>query len=159
MEPETEANHDFVEDGHAAMQESKYEQAAKHYWQAVKSNTDDPEIWFSLSRAFYYYKKLKKAEMMALEAARRNPKNPTYIIHFLKIVRDSGDPENYLQELQRARKLFPDEPYVILALASGYETVEGDQRAARILFKEFLEKHPTHSMRSEAEEALHRLTP
>jgi hypothetical protein len=94
-----------------------------------------------------------------LEAARRNPRNPTYIVQFLKIVSDSGDPENYLQELKRARKLFPDEPYIIIKLASGYETVEGDVRAARILFEEFIKKHAGHAMQKEAEQALRRLTP
>ena len=155
----SEVAHDFLSNGHAAMKESDYQMAAKYYWQSARENANDPEVWFSLSRAFYYAKELKKAEMMALEAARRNPRNPTYIVQFLKIVSDSGDPENYLQELKRARKLFPDEPYIIIKLASGYETVEGDVRAARILFEEFLKKHAGHAMQKEAEQALRRLSP
>jgi tetratricopeptide (TPR) repeat protein len=150
---------DFLRNGHAAMKESDYKQAAKYYWQSARENADDPEVWFSLSRAFHYANELKKAEMMALEAARRNPRNPSYIVQFLKIVSDSGDPENYLQELKRARKLFPDDPYIIMELASGYETVEGDLRAARMLFEEFLKKHTGHTMQNEAEQALRRLNP
>ena len=156
---DSEVAPDFLGNGHAAMKESDYEQAAKYYWQSARENANDPEVWFSLSRAFYYAKELKKAEMMALEAARRNPMNPAYIVQFLKIVSDSGDSEKYLQELKRARKLFPDEPYIIIKLASSYETVEGDVRAARILFDEFLKKHAGHAMQNEAEQALRRLSP
>jgi tetratricopeptide (TPR) repeat protein len=157
--PDSEIAIDFLGNGHAAMKESDYEQAAKYYWKSARENANDPEVWFSLSRAFHYAKELKKAEMMALEAARRNPRNPAYIVQFLKILSDSGDPEKYLQELKRARKLFPDEPYIIFNLASRYETVEGDVRAARMLFEEFLKKHTGHAMQNEAEQALRRLSP
>ena len=148
---------DFLAEGHTAMKDSKFDQAAKLYWQAVLQNAEDPEVWFSLSRAFYYGKELKKAEMMALEAARRNPDNPTYVVHFLRVIRENDDPEVYLQELKRARKLFPDEPFVILELAASYETVEEDLRAARLLYREFLRKHPEHSLQDEAVKALQRL--
>ena len=141
------------------MKESDYEQAAKYYWNSAREDASNPEVWYSLSRAFYYDKELKKAEMMALEAIRRKPDNPAYTVQFLKILSDNGDPENYLEELKRARKLFPDEPYIIIKLASGYETVEGDVRAARILLEEFLQKHDGHVMQFEAEQALRRLSP
>jgi tetratricopeptide (TPR) repeat protein len=156
---DSEVDHDFLSNGHAAMKESDYEQAAKYYWESAREDASNPEVWFSLSRAFYYDKELKKAEMMALEAIRRKPDNPAYTVQFLKILSDNGDPENYLEELKRARKLFPDEPYIIIKLASGYETVEGDVRAARILLEEFLKKHDGHVMQFEAEQALRRLSP
>jgi len=136
-----------------------YESASTLYWKAVRLDSDDPKLWFQLSRSFFRQDSLKKAEMMALEAARRDPSNPEYVVHFLKVIREQKDPENYHAELKKARKLFPDEAFVIYELAVSYANTDSDLRAATLLFKEFLEKHPEHSLAPAAKESLKQLEP
>ena len=136
-----------------------YETASTLYWKAVRSDSDNPKLWFQLSRSFFRQDSLKKAEMMALEAARREPLNPEYVVHFLKVIREQKDPENYHAELKKARKLFPDEPFVIYELAVSYANTDSDLRAAILLFKEFLEKHPEHSLATSAKDSLDQLEP
>ena len=140
-----------------AFEEKDYTTASSYYWQAVRQDPDNPEMWFHLSRSFFRNNSLKKAEMMALEAARRDPKNPEYVVHFLKVVREQQDPETLHTELKRARKLFPDDPFVIYELAVSYANTDSDTRAAIILFKEFLEKHPDHPHAPSATDALAQL--
>jgi len=140
-----------------AFEEKDYATASTHYWKAVRQDPDNPETWYHLSRSFFRDNALKKAEMMALEAARRDPKNPEYVVHFLKVVREQQDPETLHTELKRARKMFPDDPFVIYELAVSYANTDSDTRAAIILFNEFLEKHPDHPHAPSATEALEQL--
>lgn len=155
----TDVHEDPVQLGNQAFEAKDYEKAGEHFWQAVRSNPENPILWYNLSHSFYRQDQFKKAEMMALEAARRDPRNPEYVVHFLKIKRSQEDPESYHAELKRARKLFPDDPFVIYELAISYANVDEDYRAAAILFNEFLEKHPDHPHAESAKEALDKLQP
>lgn len=152
--PPTAQEEDFLLAGDNALLDGDFESAAKSYWQAAKQDSSNPESWFSLSKAYHLGKEYKKAEMMALEAARRDPKNPLYVVHFLKVVGENADPETYFSELKKARKLFPAEPYILLALAEMYASLEDDLRAARLLYLEFLQAHPQHPGRKDVEQAL-----
>ena len=136
-----------------------YQTASTLYWKAVRLDADNPQLWYQLSRSFFRQDALKKAEMMALEAARRDPKNPEYVVHFLKVIREQKDPENLHAELKKARKLFPDEPFVIYELAVSYANTDSDLRAAILLFKELLAKHPEHSLATAAKDSLEQLEP
>jgi hypothetical protein len=150
---------DPVQQGNRAFEAKEYAKASAYFWQAVRINPENPILWYNLSQSFYRQDHFKKAEMMALEAARRDPQNREYVVYFLKIIRSQEDPEHYHAELKRARKLFPDDPFIIYELAVSYANVDGDLRAAAILFNEFLEKHPDHANAKAAKEALDELKP
>ena len=142
-----------------AFDSKDYEKASTLYWKAVRTDPENPELWYQLSRSFFRQNSIKKAEMMALEAARRDPANPEYVVHFLKVIREQEDPENFHAELKKARKLFPDDPFIIYELAVSYANTDGDIRAAVILFQEFLEKHPAHDLASSAADSIKELHP
>ena len=145
---------DLIEAGHTAMLEGNYESATKAYWKVAKQDSENPEVWLNLSKAFRLGKEFKKAEMMALEASRRGPQNPKYLVYYLRVLHETADPQTYFNELKKARKIFPNEPYILLGLAEQYAALDDDLRAARILYNEFLDAYPNHPRKKEVEKAL-----
>lgn len=145
---------DLIESGHKAMLEGNYESATKAYWQVAKQDSENPEVWLNLSKAFRLGKEYKKAEMMALEGARRGPQKPKYLVYYLRVLHETADPQTYFNELKKARKIFPNEPYILLGLAEQYAAFDDDLRAARILYNEFLDAYPGHPRKKEVEKAL-----
>lgn len=128
----------------AYLQAGDFEQVIEMLWPELTSMGNDPRIWYRLSLAFYALEEFREAEMMALEAVRREPNNLAFRMNYLRTAQRVMTPARFLSELERTYDDFPESPEVVLALATAYERIAQSQRTADLMFRHFLEIAPDH---------------
>lgn len=112
---------------------------------ALTLNPRMANAWYELSLAYMDNKSPKDAELSAKEAVSFEPENLGYTLNYLKIIKTTGSKEVLLKELNVAKKRFPNNAELTLALAQAYHKVENDAVNAKIFYEEFLKQSPNHA--------------
>lgn len=121
-----------------------YTDAVASYWESLGLDDSQSQVWFELSEALLANEQLAWAEATALEAIRRTPRSILFTLQYLVVVQLSKNPEQFLQELIRAKERLRDSPEITLALARGYKNISQSRGNAIILYQEVLEMLPNH---------------
>ena len=140
-----------------AAAESNYEKAAQLYWDALGRTDKRADLWNALSKVYYTGGQSKNAAKTALQATRLAPKNIQYVLDYLRVAQRVKKPADFIKELEIAYDRFPRSPEITLSLARGYSRIGGNDYAAGILYRRFIQLAPKHPLRSEAEAALARI--
>ena len=155
QQPRTPA--ELVEEAEALMLDRNYEEAIRHFWQALGSANDRADIWSRLSEAYLVDGQTGNAETTALEATRLAPDTLEYTLDYLRIAQRTKRPADFVAELETAYDRFPRSPELTLSLARAYERIQGNREAAASLYERFLDAAPNHPLSSDARSALARL--
>ena len=139
-----------------AASKQDYAASIKLYWNALGLTNSRAGIWNALAKIYLIDGQPKNAATSALEATRLDPENVQYILDYLRIVQQIKKPSEFIKELEIAYDRFPRSPEIILSLARGYLRLGGNDYAASILSKRFIQLAPNHPLRPEAEAALSR---
>ncbi len=131
--------------------------AIRLFWQALGQRPEDAEIWHLLARSYLIEGERRNAETTSLEAIRLAPENVTYALQHLRIVQQVRPPADFIREIERAQRQFPESPEITLTLARAYDRILDNRSAARTQYNRFLRLAPGHPMSEEAETALNRL--
>ncbi|MGK0176460.1 MAG: tetratricopeptide (TPR) repeat protein [Lentimonas sp.] len=131
-----------------------YEDAIRFYWDALGRTNNRADIWNALSKVYLINGQAKNAATTALEATRLATENIQYVLDYLRVVQRVKRPADFIKELEIAYDRFPRSPEITLSLARGYRRVGGNDYAAGILYRRFIQLAPNHPLRSEAEAAL-----
>ncbi len=147
-----------LQQGQALEHNAHYKDAIAVYTRALEAHSQNAELFFRLSRAYFRDNQLAEAEKAAFSAMLQEPHSLAYTFHYLKIIQHTLPPEQFIQQLQKAKSRFPQAPELSLALARFYEYHLHHLNQALVFYKEFLNQAPAdHPKRAEAEEALQRL--
>lgn len=135
-----------------------YERALGLYMRAIGQNDRDATPWLEISRIYRIRGLNNDAELTALEAIRRAPRDPEMTLNYLEILQDAASPSRQIQELNAARARFPNDPDITFTVAQGLERLDTSPRNALFLYREFLATAPAdHPKRDDAQNALQRL--
>lgn len=134
-----------------------YEEAIQLYWSALGQTNQRADVWNALSEVYLKNGQAKNAATTALEATRLSPENIDYLLDYLRVVQRVKKPADFIKELEIAYERFPRSPEIALSLARGYHKISGDEYAASILYRRFIQMAPKHPLRREAEIALERM--
>jgi len=147
-----------LEEARRLADQGLYEPAIRLYSRALLRQPENARLWYELSRLYLEDNQLENAELMALEALRRNNTNIRYQLNFLRVVQRKYEPSRLMAELRLAKERFPRSPEITIALANGFERILGDGPSALIYYREFLELAPeNHPRRDEARQAIREL--
>ena len=83
--------------------------------------------------------------MTILEAIRHQPMNNEFRLEYLRIARETLPADRYLQELEKAREIFPDSVEILWELARRYHLIEKMPVTASILYRKVIEVAPEES--------------
>ncbi|MBN2068239.1 MAG: tetratricopeptide repeat protein [Opitutales bacterium] len=150
---EAKENYDFndcIIIARTAFQTSDFPKAIRFYKKALQKNDRNALVWMELSKAYLSGEQPVWAENTALEAIRRSPEDINYYLNYLQVANVSMRPERYMQELQRIRLKFDDNPEITLALARAYKDIARNKRNATYLYEEFLRNYPEHPEAAQA---------
>lgn len=125
----------------------------------LKERPEDAAAWSALSDAHFALQEFEWSETTALEAIRRDRENVLYTLQFLKAAQKTMEPPQFLNELRKARRNFPNYPDITLAVARGYRTIARNYRNAAALYEEFLRQAPDHPQAGQAREELATVRP
>ncbi|MGE9294115.1 MAG: hypothetical protein ACQKBW_10920 [Puniceicoccales bacterium] len=155
-QPEMPQASNEYERGIIAYQEGNFPAAVRHFQLSLANeNIESAPTYYELSRAYYAIGQWQQAELYASEAMRRQPRNIQYRAQYLRSIQKSQTRQRLMEELVAAYEAFPDSPDIALALARGYDKIEGNPRNARIMYETFLDMAPPeHPKRAEIEELL-----
>ncbi len=134
-----------------------YEKAAQLYQDALERTDKKADIWNALSKVYSKGGQSKNAAAAALQATRLAPENIQYVLDYLRVAQRVKTPADFIKELEIAYDRFPQSPEITLSLARGYSRIGGNDYAAGILYKRFIQLAPKHPLRPEAEAALARI--
>lgn len=148
----------LIGEADSARDDGNYERALGLYLRAIGQNDADATPWLEISRIYQIRGLHNDAELTALEAIRRAPRDPSMTLNYLEVLQDSASPTRRMQELSAARARFPNDPDITFAVARGYERLDSSPRNAAFLYQEFLAIAPAdHPLREDAQAALQRL--
>lgn len=133
-----------------------YEKAAHFYRNALERQKNRADIWNDLSKIYFIAGQANDAATAALEATRLAPEKIQYVLDYLRAAQRAKKPIDFIKELEIAYDRFPRSPEITLSLARGYTRIGGNDYAASILYRRFIQLAPRHPLRSEAEAALAR---
>lgn len=149
---------DIINQAQQLQLDGQYTQAIQSYWKAIGLEGNNSEVWSKIANAYLHENQLQEAEMAALEAIKNTPNSIAYMFQYLKIIERSQSTNRFIQELHKARVLFPKVPELTLALARAYEHYQDNSENAIQFYTEFLKQAGTeHVKRQEAKDALQRL--
>jgi len=148
---------DYYKEASRLRRENKYKDAAKLYWKSLTIDDTDADVWYELAETYFENKQLRDAEMTALEAIRRNPKNILYTLLYLKIVQNERTPQYFMEELLKARANFPGSPEITLAVAKGYKDIAHNKHNALQLYELYLKQAPQSNQKAEVEKTIEQL--
>lgn len=131
-----------------------YERAIQLYWDALGRTNQRADIWNALAKVYLIDGQAKNAATTSLEATRLEPDNVLYVLDYLRVVQRVKKPADFIRELETAYDRFPRSPEITLSLARGYRRIGGNDYAASILYRRFIQIAPNHPLRPEAEAAL-----
>jgi tetratricopeptide (TPR) repeat protein len=134
-----------------------YNKAIKLYRDALERSGNRADIWDELSKVYFINGQAKNAATTALEATRLDPDNIQYLLDYLRVAQRVKKPADFIKELEIAYDRFPRSPEITLSLARGYRRIGGNDYAAGILYKRFIQLAPKHPLRPEAEAELARM--
>ena len=98
---------ELIADAETATLDRDFKSAIRKYWTAISIANNRAEVWNLLSRAYLVDGQLNNAETTALEAIRREPRQVTYTLDYLRVAQRSLAPEDFLAELETAYARFP----------------------------------------------------
>ena len=142
--PKTKTAEEWLHTAHAYHNKKDFKKAMQSYWKALELKPSDAQSWHKLSLASIEAGDLPQAEMTALEAIRRKPDHLPYTLAYLKAVQRARSGDQLMAELVKAKQKFPESAEISLALARGYDQIEGNNYNARMAYLEFLESFPSH---------------
>lgn len=155
--PSPEEPQDVIAQARTLVEAGRAEEAVQLLWAELNVNDAQPRVWEELSDTYLLAGNFSFAEVAALEAVRRAPSEARYTLQMLEAVRAAKTQAIFLQEAQRARQRFPNDPDIALLLARGYVRAENALEAA-IMYREFLNLAPaSHPERRAAQEELRNL--
>ena len=134
-----------IEIARNAYLERKYQDALFAARSAVKENPKNAEAWKLCSQAHFQIGETREAEMTILEAIRHDPLNFEIRMDYLRIARETLSSNRYLNELEKARELFPESSDIVWELARRYHLVERMPVTAGVLYRKVLELEPSGS--------------
>ena len=148
---------ELLENAANATSKRNYDEAIQLYWSALGRTNERADVWNALSKVYLIDGQAKNAATTALEATRLAPENIQYLLDYLRVVQRVKKAADFIKELEIAYDRFPNSPELTLSLARGYLRVGGNDYAAGILYRRFIEMAPDHPLRPEAEAALARM--
>ena len=128
-----------IELGRIAFIDSKYTLALMHARDALKNDSRNSSAWALCSQAHFQLGEIDAAEMTILEAIRHQPMNNEFRLEYLRIARETLPADRYLQELEKAREIFPDSVEILWELARRYHLIEKMPVTASILYRKVIE--------------------
>ncbi len=134
-----------IEIARNAYLERKYQDALFAARSAIKENPKNAEAWKLCSQAHFQIGETREAEMTILEAIRHDPLNFEIRMDYLRIARETLSSNRYLNELEKARELFPESSDIVWELARRYHLVERMPVTAGVLYRKVLELEPSGS--------------
>lgn len=155
--PTVKTAEEWLSTAHAYHNQKNYTKAMQSYWKALELKPSDAQAWHKLALASIEAGNFDQAETTALEAIRRKPEYLPYTLAYLKAIQHSRSGEQLMVELAKAKEKFPNSSEISLALARGYDQIEGNTYNARMAYLEFLETFPNHPRTGEVRAALRRL--
>jgi len=135
-----------------------YPAAIQAYKRHLVGDDRDPEVWLELSDTYLLNGQSSWATATASEAMRRAPGDPRFVLHYFRAAQQTLPRQRLLEEMERAYRVFPDNPEVVLALARAYDELEGNERNAGMLYLRFLDiAPPSHPEYAAVQQALRQL--
>ena len=134
-----------LEQARIAFIDSRYTLALLHARDALKNNSKDSSAWALCSQAHFQLGEIDEAEMTILEAIRHEPMDTEFRLEYLRIARETLPSDRYLQELEKAREIFPDSVEILWELARRYHLIEKMPVTASILYRKVIEVAPEES--------------
>jgi len=128
-----------IELARVALIDSKYTLALMHARDALKDDSRNSSAWALCSQAHFQLGEIDAAEMTILEAIRHQPMDNEFRIEYLRIARETLPSDRYLQELEKAREIFPDSVEILWELARRYHLIEKMPVTASILYRKVIE--------------------
>lgn len=134
----------------APVETSRYEQAIAAYesgdfataiplfWEQLGVSSEDPELWYRLSLAYFSQKSWLDAEATILEAKRRAPRSETIAFQYLRTIVNTQSTTRVLEEMKALRMLFPRSPSIALILAQTLRTANAPQAVTAAAYRDFL---------------------
>lgn len=120
------------------------EEAVAKYWDAINIGDKSGIAFYELARIYYNRRQFSEAEMTSLEALRRDPQSNRFLLTYLQIIRKTKAKPDVVAEIQKYRRIYPQNPDLVLLLARIYAEPGGDAVAARSLYNKFFEMAPNH---------------
>ena len=140
-----------------ASSKRNYKKAIQLYRDALERTNERADIWNALSKVYFADGQTKNAATAILEATQLSPENIQYVLDYLRIAQRVKKPADFIKDLEIAYDRFPRSPEITLSLARGYSRIGGNDYAAGILYRRFIQLAPKHPLRPEAEAALKRI--
>jgi tetratricopeptide (TPR) repeat protein len=125
--------------------DSKYTLSLMHARDALKGDSKNSSAWALCSQAHFQLGEIDAAEMTILEAIRHQPLDTEFRLEYLRIARETLPADRYLQELEKAREIFPDSVEILWELARRYHLIEKMPVTASILYRKVVEVAPEDS--------------
>jgi len=133
------------------------EEAISAYKRYLVTYDERADIWGELSQAYYQNGNYRWAQATASEAMRRDPFNPDYMLLLLEAAKETMTPRSLMKEMEKAYRKFPNDPPVILVLATA-NLENRNYRNAQFLMEHFLDITPlNHPERPQVEAVLNRI--
>ena len=120
------------------------EVAVARYWDAINIGDPSGTAFYELARLYYKRGQFTEAEMTSLESLRRAPSSNRFLMTYLQIIRKTKPKPDVVQEIQKYRREYPQNPNLVLLLARIYAEPDGDPAAAKSLYNLFFEMAPNH---------------
>ncbi|GHB92249.1 tetratricopeptide repeat protein [Cerasicoccus arenae] len=140
-----------------AYEAEDYVTAIRFYRQALATESNNAELSYDLSRAYFNNGQYREAEIYASEATRLSPNDVRFTLNYLRAIQRTMSREALMRELVRAKERFPNSPDITLALGRAYEVIMGNTRNARFLYEEFVTMAPNHPRTDEIRKKLEKL--
>jgi len=141
-----------------AVLENDFNNATEIYRQILESYPKRHDLWSRLSQVYLANGELNSAEETALQAIKLRPNNIPYTLDYLTVAQKTKSEVRLLSELISASNRFPNNPQITLSLARAYDRTNRYGFKAVQSYKQFIALAPNHSLRSEAESAIERLS-
>lgn len=139
----TDAN-TYLKEGKEHRKNKEFEKAIQSYKKALSLNPQSADAWHELSLTYLDSNKSKEAESSAKKSIDIEPDNFKYTSNHLKIVKANSPLEVLLEELNKAKERFPNNPDLTLTLAQAYHKTGLHNAHAKLFYEEFLQQAPDH---------------
>lgn len=122
----------------AAYEASNYEEAISIFWELLGENSNDPQVWYKLSQAYYAQENWFDAESTILEARRRAPRSEVIAHQYLLTIIKTQNTIRALEEIKAIRMLFPKSPAISLTLAQTLRNANAPRSNVAAAYRDFL---------------------
>lgn len=108
---------DSYETAVAAHEAGNYADAIPVYWELLSNDSNDPQVWYRLSQAYFAQENWYDAESTILEAKRLAPLSEVIANQYLLTLAKTQSTVSVVEEIKALRLLFPRSPDIALTLA------------------------------------------